>query len=248
MNGTPTTSPRLAAWQWQRAYWMRAAPRSYGLALMALVPAVSLLPLDGMQGAAGWVKGTAVLGWIGAALLAALLGRENGRPHASDVWLFQKGIPLTDRYAGRWMMDAALGTAMVAWWTLAWSLVAPRAAAGAVPWVALAIGASVLVAFLVSHAFLFLAGALGVDRGVELLVVFALASLLEPVLVATLPAAAAGAVHALLPPLYDAAQVRQALERGSAADALPLLVHAALFVLVCLGVGLHRISRWRPFR
>ncbi|MBI4544341.1 MAG: hypothetical protein HY703_04015 [Gemmatimonadetes bacterium] len=235
--------------QWRLAYWWRVSPGRTGLSILLVAPAVLLLPLGRLGFWEQWFVGATVLAWLGAFVLAALVGRDSGAPSRSLVWLYQKGISPADQLVSYWLLDAALGTSVVAWWGAAWLAANAVLAGEPIRYVA-SFALCMELIFLIGHAFLFPLAALGSKRGVDLLALLALLAMLQPVLqfLEALPQGAREALHWVLPPLVDATRVGPVLAHGLWTELIPALAHILAWLASCLMIGIIALRRWRPVR
>jgi hypothetical protein len=228
----------LARWQSRR--WLRVSPGRRGLSVLAGLPTAYALPLERVFST--WWTGSVAVTWLGAFAMAATLGRDSGRPSASLLWTYQKGIPRADYVATVWLLDASLGLGLLLWWAAVWVLVGVWRGEAAVAPAALLFALGALT-FLIAHAFLLVPAAAGSSRGVDLLVLLGLVSLLEPLLARLLSPAGRALLHVAVPPFQDALQVTRGLADGVPLEYGAEWLHVTVFLAAGVAVGLRLASR-----
>jgi hypothetical protein len=230
---------------WEVARLKANAARDGALLLIAVGPAVLLLPLDAGEFFETWAQGALVIGWIYALLVAGRLGAETGLLHESAVWLFQKGYSLIDYSIARLVTAAAFTLACIAygaaWYAVGAAVHGQFAARQHLAWTI-----TVAAVVVISLSILYVVGALGARRSADFLILIAIASLLQDVILSRVSPVLARAAHVLLPPYLAAGQFAVDALNGAAADAMLGAFHIAAFAAVCLAVASVCHGRWRP--
>lgn len=230
----------------QYARWTRAHPGRLGLALFLLTPLVFLLPLQAVGLFQEWKDGAGILALLIPLCWVAVLARDSGRPEPSLIWLYQKGVRIEDWVILRWLSDLMLTTILAL-------LLGPALLAGAWFWssswqpaFAIAAAAGGLCLALTAGAFLLAAGAAGTTRGVDLLTLLMVLGAVEPLFGSKLRPPVKAALHWIVPPVLDSAQLGSQLVRQNWHDALHSGLHVALWWTVMVLIALTLLARWRP--
>jgi hypothetical protein len=233
------------AWSWRLPYWQRVSPGLAGGILYVVFPALFFLPLEALPIFEDRLRGVALLLWFFAVAFALGVVAKRGAREEDSVWLYQKGVPLWEASLEDWLLDLGLAAVVAASWasmgTLAllgsgqgfWSLWLSLLALGLVT----AVLAQTLVLFL---------SAWGAPRAVDLTVLAILLAMLAPALTFQASEGLQTTVSWVLPPFREAWTLAGALRAGLLHSGAAALLHILLFTGCVLGLGLWRISRWRP--
>ncbi len=230
--------------RWQNARWRRRNPGGTGLALLALLPLLFLLPLQRVPMFATWRDGAGTLTLILALAVTGLCTRDSARVPPAAVWLFQKGVPLEDATLVRWIIDVATVALVCLWCALGMSVGAAVHGVPDVGWL-IRVTAGTLVAVVLAASLLFGLAASGTDRGGDVLALLLFAALAEPLLALMLPVVARTTVHALLLPLIEGVGLPRRLQ-AEPASALHASLHVVAWCTAWLAFGVWRLRRWRP--
>ncbi len=227
-----------------RARWWRQNPGRTGIALLALLPLLFLLPLQRVPMFATWRDGAGTLTLILALAVTGLCTRDSARVPPAAVWLFQKGVRMEDAFLVRWMIDVAIVALVCLWCALGMGLGAAVHGVLDGSWL-VRVTTGTLVAIVLAASLLFGLAAAGTDRGGDVLVLLLFAAIAEPLLALTLPATARTTVHALLLPLFEGVGLPRRLQ-AEPASALHAGLHVVSWCTAWLAFGVWRLRRWRP--
>jgi hypothetical protein len=212
---------------------------------IAVAPAALLPPLDAAAFFESWLQAAGVFGWLYAFLIASKFGGDAGLLHESSVWLFQKGHSLVDYSLARLFIAAAASFMAIlyaaVWFAIGAAFRSQYTVRQHAAWT-LTLGGVTAV----SLAVLFFAGAARTKRSTDFLIVVALLSMIQDLLTANLPAAAAAVIVAVLPPFKAAHQFAGAMLTSGYAEAMLAALHILAFCAVCVVASGWLQSRWRP--
>src|SRR5688500_19201843 len=97
---------------WELGNYHPATSALRKLAPITLLPALLLLPLERGAFFESWLQGAVVFGWLYALMAATTFGASAGLLETHVLWLFQKGVSLTDYSLARLLIAA--GSAVTA--------------------------------------------------------------------------------------------------------------------------------------
>lgn len=230
--------------RWQLARWLREHPGRVGLAGLACLPLLYLVPLHRLGLVDEWGGGAWAIAFILPLPLTAIVMRDSARVRVGAVWLYQKGIPLEDVFVLRWLLDLGLVILLCIWSAVGIiigsvlydSLQTDRMIVGVLRGILAAVPAALL---------LFGVAAAGSKRGGDLLVLLAFVALLEPALAIFLEPLPRRVLHALVMPIMEAAALARDPSDAPRA-ALHAALHLAFWTTGWLLLGCWRLRRWRP--
>ena len=232
---------------WQLARWQRVVPGRLGAAFLLVPPILFFLPLGAFGFFTSWRQGAVAIASLATVALAMALGRDSGRPHPTEFWVYQKGISLADWGFSRWLLDAALAASVAMLWVGSWSLAAVMAGEPISLLLVLALLLWLFSLYAMTGAILFVIGAAGSSRSTDICILLLILAALEPVLARGLPSGVATAAHLLLPPLLTAVNARIQLGSGETIrSVLPAFLHVGAYVAVLLSLGTFLLARRRP--
>lgn len=247
MPADPVRLPASMGLSWQVARWARVVPGRLGVLALLAIPILFFLPLHGNLFFESWRQGSVAVLSLGALAFALALGRDSATPQPSEFWVYQKGLSLADWGLTRWMLDAALASAVFAVWLAVWCVAASVAGEAVTARVIMALLIWMLSLQLIVAALLFALGAAGTSRGAEVCVLLVMLALLQPVLALALPPWAGTLTEVLLPPLVAAVDLRSGILSGATARSLlPSLLQVGAYLTVMLTAGTMLLARRRP--
>lgn len=215
-----------------------------GSAFVAL-PLLFFLPLERLSFFGERSRGVAVLTWLFVLALAmAIRGGQSLRDETS-IWTIQKGLSLGDLALEDWILDMGLLVTASLWWALIGFL----AIGGTVPSAflpAVAFFALGLTTGFITHSLSLFLSAVGVKRPSDSIAFLAFLSIFIPILTLETPAWISGLVDWVIPPFQAAIEFSGAVRRADLDAMTGSLLHILLYSGVILGLGLWRISVWRP--
>lgn len=222
----------LALWEWRRlAYSSKGA-----LWALLLFPGLLFLPWPSLGLFESGAQASLIIITIYSIMIAAIIAGDAGHRTGLWFWLCQQGFRSAEIALGTAVASAALGMAFMvlglSWYAI---LVALDPAFG---FRNLLVAAVVLPSFtFVGQALLFFLNSTNVQRKAELLMAFALLSLVSPGLFLHAPRLLGRAMHLLLPPFADSFAMAQACMASDWAGALGYLLHISVFVSVAVWSG-----------
>jgi hypothetical protein len=230
---------------WEIARLKARLARDGTLWVIAIGPAVLVLPLSTGGLFETWTQAAMVIGWIYGLLVAGRLGGDAGLLHESALWLFQRGHSMVDYSIARFLTATALAF-MCASYAAIWYLIGAFVQGQYSATQHAAWSISLLLVVTVSLAVLYLVGALGSRRSADFLIVIAILSLAQDAILSRISQVLAHAVHILLPPYPAIFQFTRNAFSGAAADAMLGAFHIVAFATVCLAGASVFHARWRP--
>jgi hypothetical protein len=235
----------VVAWSWRMPYWRRVSPGLAGGTMYLLLPLLFFLPLEALPIFEDRLRGIALLLWFFAVAFALGVAAKRSAREEDAVWLYQKGVPLWEVSVEDWLLDGGLAAAAAAWWASLGTLALLES--GQTVWsLWLSLFVLGLVTAVLAQTLVFLLSAWGVPRAVDLTVLAILLAMLAPALTFQASEGLQGAVSRVLPPFREAWTLGGALRSGLLLTGSAALLHILVFTGCVLGLGLWRISRWRP--
>jgi hypothetical protein len=233
------------AWSWRLPYWWRVSPGLAGGILYLVLPLLFFLPLEALPIFEDRLRGIALLLWFFAVAFALGVAAKRGPREEDSVWLFQKGVPLWEASVEDWLLDLGLAAAAAAWWASVGTLA--LLGSGRAPWsLWLSLLVLGLVTAVLAQTLVLVLSASGVPRAVDLTVLTILLAMVAPALTFQAPEGLQTAVSWALPPFQVAWTLAGALRSGLLNAGAAALLQILVFTGCVLGLGLWRISRWRP--
>lgn len=233
------------AWSWRKALWLRESPGVMGGSAFLALPLLFFLPLESASFFGERLRGVAILTWLFAIALALTIrGGQSLRDEAS-IWTVQKGLSLGELALEDWILDMGLLAVASLWWAFIGFL----AIQGTEPSVflpALSVFSLGITTGFVTHSLTLLLSAMGAKRPSDPTVFLAIVSILVPVLTLAAPPWLPELVDWIIPPFHPAIQLSAAVRMGDLVGMTGALIHIFLICGLMLGLGLWRISVWRP--
>jgi len=233
------------AWRWRKAYWIRESPGVLGGSAFLALPLLFFLPLERVSFFEERMKGVAILTWLFAIALALAIRGGQSLRNESSIWTFQKGLSLGEIALEDWILDMGLLAGASLWWGLM--------GFAAIPGVGLsAVNAAVGVFFLslgtgfVTHCLTLFLSAMGVRRPSDPTAFLAIVSILAPALTLEASEWIVILVAWVIPPFHTAIELSGALRVHDLNGSTTALLHILSYSGLLLGLGLWRMSRWRP--
>lgn len=232
-------------WRWELQEWRYRAAADARLVMIAIAPLSLFLPLDYGGFFQNWLQGAVIVGWLYALFAAATLAAGAGALELHVLWLFQKGISLTDYTLARFLL-ASLALVIVTGYGAAVFAIAALlneqfTLSVLVTWIL-----TVNLVALLAAAVLFLVSSFDLRRGTDFLLIVTLLAMLRDVIFSGLPAPLRSAVFLILPPLHSALVFVQTLTAGDLANATSAGARVLSYMIVCIGIATVRHRRWRP--
>lgn len=227
---------------WHRRFWVEESPSKKGWLACVLFPALFWLPFTSVPFFPSWDAGAGTVAWIGMYVVTCALTRQSGAPRPSFIWLFQKGVSVSDYAITCWLWSVVAGLAVLSWWGIGFGIAASfhslSFAAGGSYWLWLS------ASFVVGAAGLFMLGSLPVRSPLELWTGIVFLALLAPLVSVTAPAWLAKLFAGVLPPYAQLATLKHLGGGMTGGEAAAILAHAAAFVGVALAFGVWRLRDW----
>lgn len=233
------------AWPWRRALWIRESPGVLGGSALLCAPLLYFLPLEGMAFFGERLRGISVLSWLFSMALGLALRGAAPLRNDSAIWTVQKGLSPGELAIEDWLLDLSLILGFSLWWSVI-SILAHGGGGPETLRFGLAILGLSLATGLVTHSLTLLLSALGLKRPSDPTVLLALISILSPVLTMEAPAWMSAVVEWMIPPFYAAIELSGAIRGMSVGGITEGLLHLLLYSGLLLGIGVVRISAWRP--
>lgn len=233
--------------RWIGARWRRATPGPYGLLALAAYPLLFVAPLEATGLFPDWQEGASRLLGLGVPLLALTLLRDIGSASPAEFWLHQKGVSLAEWAWTRLVAELALGAAVVAWWTVAFTIVARMhdIAMGVQPLLLLVL--TLWLFYAVVSVLCLVLGATGYPRAVDLSVLILILTLVAPVLTSFVAPWVSLVLRTVLPPLVPVQVFRDALAAGLPwRDVLRPLLHIGSWCVATLALASWLLERRVP--
>jgi hypothetical protein len=238
-------NPRRGALAWRTAYWRRVAPGAPGGAAVLFLPLLFFLPLESVPIFGERFRGVAILIWLLSVSLALGIRGPGGLRHETAIWTYQKGISLGEVARRDWLLDLGLLALVSSWWaTVGVAAVRPSGAILPGLWAAffsLGFGTGAL-----THTVTLFLSSVGIRRSTDLTILLAVLSLSFPVLSLRTPEWVRALTEVLLPPFRTAVELHGAIRTGEVEGMIGALLHLLVFSSLFLGIGLWRLSVWRP--
>ena len=232
-------------WRWELAAWRQRAAADGRLVLIAIAPLSLFLPLDHGGFFQSWLQGAVIIGWLYALFAAATLAADAGALELHALWLFQKGISLTDYTLARLLL-ASLGLIIAAGYAAGWFAIAAMLRDQFTISVLVTWSLTVSLVALISAAVLFLVASFDLRRGTDFLLVVTLLAMLRDLVFSGLPSVLRSALFLVLPPLHSALVFVQTLTSGDLENAASSATRLLSYMIACIAIAALRHGRWRP--
>lgn len=234
---------------WHVARWRTQTPGPRGLAWIAVLTLLLLVPVERFGADIAWTTQARLIVNLGITLAAVMFGRDVGHADDAERWLVMQGHAPADWVLARWAANLLpLGVLAVAW-ALAVGVVTAALRGDGIAWTGvLALGTHLALTAAVLTLVLLLLGATGAQQTAEGLLLVLIVTFMLPLAAERLPAVAVDGLRLILPPLDAIASARDAAMTQAWRDVWHALLRLSTWAAVLLGLSLALANRRVPER